>query len=424
MFDIIHIKMKWSKYTMNYLLKSKQERLKSYLGTSLYNTLKKYKCIIAGGAITSIFAKSKINDVDVYFRCKEDLADFLSNEMDKYSCMIYTEKGVMFSVTHVNLHLIYFNYFNNTNELFDTFDFTICMGAFDFLTEEFVLHDRFLEHNADKSIVFNSNTKFPITSAFRLEKYIKKGYSISSSEYLKILLSIMNLKVDIYKDLKSQLGGMYGVDSGKFIDAKDDEKVDIIDTIKKLSDIDEDNLKRNINSDIYDVDAKLIALHVLHEDECINYFEYKENYYTFFKGEIIRIKNINIPFFNFKKVDISEVILSPIKKYKIVRKISDGLYSSYYDENFEYKIGEIAVAKCDDILDLNHYGIYCSDLKDISRSLFNQKKDAVCIEISVGFIDDILSPFLDKNIRVKEALVVREVDIKINSRFSEDLVYI
>lgn len=70
--------------------------------------------------------------------------------MDKYCCMIYTEKGAMFSVENVNLHLIYFNYFNSINELFDTFDFTVCMGAFDFLTEKFVLHDRFLEHNADR----------------------------------------------------------------------------------------------------------------------------------------------------------------------------------------------------------------------------------------------------------------------------------
>lgn len=68
MFGIIHTKTKWSKYTMSYLLNSKQKKLESYLDTSLYNKLKKYKCVIAGGAITSIFTKSKINDVDVYFR--------------------------------------------------------------------------------------------------------------------------------------------------------------------------------------------------------------------------------------------------------------------------------------------------------------------------------------------------------------------
>lgn len=133
----------------------------------------------------------------------------------------------------------------------------------------------------------------------------------------------------------------------------------------------------------------------------------------FFQGEIIRIENVNNPFFNFKKVDISEVVLFPIKKYKIVKKISDGIYSSFHYKDFEYKIGEVAVAKCDDILDFNSYGIYCSDLRDVSRSLLKNKECAVCIELLIDSIGDILSSCIDRDIGAKKALVVREVDMEI-----------
>ena len=60
-------------------------KLKKYLGDTVYQMLKKYDCIIAGGSILSIFNNTEINDIDIYFRNKEDLASFLYNEMsDKW----------------------------------------------------------------------------------------------------------------------------------------------------------------------------------------------------------------------------------------------------------------------------------------------------------------------------------------------------
>lgn len=40
--------------------------------------LKKYKCWIAGGAILSIFTGEEVNDVDVFFRSKEDVFNVIN----------------------------------------------------------------------------------------------------------------------------------------------------------------------------------------------------------------------------------------------------------------------------------------------------------------------------------------------------------
>ena len=45
--------------------------------------LKKYKCWIAGGAILSIFTGEEVNDVDVFFRSKEDVFNVIKTKKEK-----------------------------------------------------------------------------------------------------------------------------------------------------------------------------------------------------------------------------------------------------------------------------------------------------------------------------------------------------
>lgn len=109
------------------------------------------------------------------------------------------------------LQLICFDTFDTPKKIFDTFDFTVCMGCYDFKKEKFVLHSDFLKHNSQRILMFNDKTRFPIVSALRVDKYKQKDYTISKTEYLRIILTCMDLHIDNYEDLKEQLGGMYGV---------------------------------------------------------------------------------------------------------------------------------------------------------------------------------------------------------------------
>lgn len=157
---------------MNY--KFEQKKLKEYLKEDLYKYLKKYNCIIAGGFITSLFTKKDVNDVDIYFRSREELSKFLRNEMRNQWVISATDKAILLKKNGIEIQLIYFKYYKNAKEIFKTFDFTVCMGAYDFKKEEFVLHEDFLKHNSQRMLVFNTKTSFPIISALRIDKYKNK----------------------------------------------------------------------------------------------------------------------------------------------------------------------------------------------------------------------------------------------------------
>ena len=62
-----------------------------------------------------------------------------------------------------------------------------------FLEDNFILHKDFLRHNSQKTLRVNTATDYPIISALRVDKYKKKGYSISKGEFIKILMIINRL---------------------------------------------------------------------------------------------------------------------------------------------------------------------------------------------------------------------------------------
>jgi hypothetical protein len=87
---------------------------------------------------------------------------------------------------------------------------------------------------------FNSNTAYPIMSMLRVDKYKNKGYSISKSEFLRVLLTCMTLKINTIDELKEQLGGMYGLDFTKIlknVEVKEDGQVNLVEVVEKLKDL-------------------------------------------------------------------------------------------------------------------------------------------------------------------------------------------
>lgn len=381
-----------------------KKKLKNYVGNELYNVLKAYDCYIAGGSILSIFSNTEINDLDVYFRNKADLADFLYNDVEGYHIISHTDKAFSFRVDEKVVQAIYFKYFESAEDIFKTFDFTVCMAAYDFKTEKFVLHKDFLKHNVNRILKFNSDTVFPIISALRIDKYKKKGFSISKAEFIRIMLTIMMLNISSYEELKEQIGGMYGENYDKIIKPEDNEEFNLVNVIEKISNM-------SINDDYFEgpgerkeiPDWDDFVYSVIKEP--IKYFVHRNTNYRISKDEFKRVnRKAEEDKDKYHLVAIEDVLPLPIYRYKWVNKKEDGTYWSFYDASFEWKIGENTPKGFNPSL-------YAAKKEHIGSCSYNDKAGKCLLEIKINNIDDIknLYDYNRKTLSLNKATVTREV---------------
>lgn len=242
--------------------------LKSQLNKELWNLLADNGCWIAGGACTSIFSNKEINDIDVYFPSKTAFAKvtaelfgldyelILKNKRltqtweDRYDSNIslssnwdagiikhVTQKSLMLQSGDTLVQLINHKFFDNPGEIFDSFDFTINMCAYDMPGHAFVYHEDFFKHLAQRYLKFNPNTSYPFNSSLRVQKYRDRGYTISKSEFTRILLAIAQKNMTSWGELIEELGGMYGEQPEEIFDMTKpftlDEAMEQLDNIEK-----------------------------------------------------------------------------------------------------------------------------------------------------------------------------------------------
>lgn len=195
--------------------KREEYLLLKYLGPEAINGLRSCNAIIAGGAITALFTGQKIRDWDIYFRhavdCHRAVTWFgingtLANETD-------TSKSYHLGKQEKPYQLIVMqDLFGDPKTIFNYYDFTVCMAAYQFREdgkeEGFVFGEDFFKHIGQRRLVFHTGTMFPICSMLRVMKYVKKGFFITGMELLKIGLSIHSLKMETYADLRRQLQGI------------------------------------------------------------------------------------------------------------------------------------------------------------------------------------------------------------------------
>lgn len=213
--------------------KEKNNRIAAKLVRGLYKEmhtlLTKHNAFIAGGAVLSVFTGKKINDYDIYFLSEEDALAFEKELklIDKKASWVYvsgrdaiiresrknnieifrTDNSVTF-FSHEQKYQIIKAFYLPMEDLFAKYDFTVCMGAYDVKNNEFSLHDNFLLDISEKRLRFNIGTEYPICSLLRVLKYQKKGYIINGLELIKLSLTINNLDLTNYAELKKQLQGI------------------------------------------------------------------------------------------------------------------------------------------------------------------------------------------------------------------------
>ncbi len=381
-----------------------KKKLYAYLGKNLVSDLKGKKCYIAGGTITSLFSKREINDIDIYFKSEKALIDVVTDIWEDRTGWIVstTNKATLIKYDgKTDVQIIHFKYFPTAEDIFRTFDFTVCMGAFDFETEEFILHEDFMQHNSQRILKFNKNTAFPIVSLLRIQKYKEKGYDISKPEYTRIALTCMDLKIDTYEDLKEQMGGMYGVNYDKLF-TELEGKVDLgiaIDKIENLC-LDDDyfNMPDICKREFGNVYEYLDEITI----EEIEYIKIDEKIFRISNNKLR--SSTKIPK-NGIQIDHSEYFKDK-KYYKYVKKVGDKFFS-FHDSAFEYTVGEEVKARG------WHYNqsdpvLYFTYLDEISSSHYCGNEGSVLIEAYIQNSED----FDDEDegtITLKKCTMIREV---------------
>lgn len=166
---------------------------------------------IAGGALTCAFTGKDINDVDMYFKSKKAFIDAVQDAYDdNLWCVAATDRAVTFVKGAAIVQLMHFDFFESAEQVFDAFDFTMCMGAYDLDAEQFIFHDDFLKHASQRFLRFHSGTRYPFGSLMRVLKYQSRGYTIGKGDLLRIALCCHRVPLTSWDELACAIGGQYG----------------------------------------------------------------------------------------------------------------------------------------------------------------------------------------------------------------------
>ncbi|MCU1123506.1 hypothetical protein JAK34_15825 [Stenotrophomonas maltophilia] len=166
---------------------------------------------IAGGALTSVFTGQPINDVDIYFKSKQSFIDAVRDAYDSgLWCVAATDRAVTFARGEDIVQLMLFDFFNTAEAVFDAFDFTVCMAAYDVDAEAFIFHPDFFKHNSQRHLSFHSGTRFPFGTLLRTIKYRERGYKLGRGDLLRIALRCHQVSLNSWEDLAAAIGGQYG----------------------------------------------------------------------------------------------------------------------------------------------------------------------------------------------------------------------
>lgn len=270
-----------------------------------------------------------------------------------------TNRSIMFKdrKTQQDVQLIIYKFFPTIKDIFNDYDFTVNMGALDCKTETLELHENFLKHNSQKYLHFHTGTAYPIISALRVQKYVDKGYTISKSQMLRLLITISQLNIDSWETLKDNIGGMYGLNMDEVFPETEEFSIE-----KAISVLDE----------------------IMSDTKFRHYYESIE------QEDIIKEY--------FTKYDDSRLYCGA--KFFKNAKLKDDKLVSYYDEKFEYKVGESVNGGL--------RGIYCFKSYDVIGGDYYNKDDCVILELEPNVEGKIITMYNEKYQLMSDVKVIAQ----------------
>jgi len=155
-------------------------------------------CWIAGGCLRDYFAGQYFrSDIDVFFPNEKEFKgayDYFSKDYHKRDSRLVFEdkKHTVFEIDKTRYDLVKM-FFSSPEDTISQFDFTACSVAIDRVN--IYHHERFFIDLAKRRLVINK-LPYPLSTLQRLQKYIKKGYTICNGGLLEIARAISGIDLN------------------------------------------------------------------------------------------------------------------------------------------------------------------------------------------------------------------------------------
>lgn len=357
------------------------------------------QCFVAGGAITSTYTNKPVADIDIYPKSWRALEDAIQWAFDAgLWCAHASNRALTFASKDgdPNVQIMTFDEFPTADSIFSAFDFTVCMGAYDLDEGKFVLHDKFLEHCAQRFLCFNTGTRFPYASAWRVRKYEEKGFTIGKMEFHKILMACAEKPIRSWGELKEQVGGVYG----EAFDVPDNEPFSIEAAHKAMATVRPASPTNPFGS----AEEAIVASLPIERE----YFEVKDE-----QGKPVYFVRIGD---EFERMKIAPKLGKPVAPFgggvfykKVVR--DGGVLRSNHKPSFTYPVGEVVTSEAP------YLWVVQTAQEARNYKLWSSKQEAV-IEIHAEPEDIVCD---HANVKIKRGRVIRVVDGAVNDN-SPDFV--
>lgn len=175
-------------------------------------------CFIAGGAVLSNMTNNAISDIDVYPKNADGFACAIDVGLTSGQLINLSSRALTFLLFQENvdgrrgvMQVIASNYHPTAESIFKSFDFSVCMCAYDVDTKQYSFADGTLLDIMSATVHYNPGTKYPLASMLRVAKYKEKGFFFPKGEMIKIALSIWNKpSPKSFEEIAEQIGGTYG----------------------------------------------------------------------------------------------------------------------------------------------------------------------------------------------------------------------
>jgi hypothetical protein len=154
----------------------------------------------------------KDNAIDAFL----SIMDNASEELGKYFPVCLSPNAV----TLTDKIQIITRFHGSVEEIHENFDFVHVKGSYDFKKDVLTIPDETAMAMLTKELFF-TGSEYPLASLFRIRKFIKRGWSISAGEILKIALRLQEFNLLDMDVLYDQL---IGVDAAYFNELMDSLK--------------------------------------------------------------------------------------------------------------------------------------------------------------------------------------------------------
>lgn len=170
---------------------------------------------IGGGSVRDYFSVGYITgDVDLYFSNKEEFdkchqyfmyngiiekkdGDIVSNVSKPAAFLLYENDNVCKLLYKGKKYDLVKKFFSDPETAINAFDFTVSCAAID--RTKVYTHPTFFVDLAKRALVINK-LPYPMSTLWRMQKYIKKGYTICSGGLLDIAKAISSLELHKEKE--------------------------------------------------------------------------------------------------------------------------------------------------------------------------------------------------------------------------------